>query len=119
MISRHDQPLITTDHRQALLWATAGTAWVANALLGLDAADRSGGFYATEAVWVGVHVVVLFGLLGLWRSDVVGTSRWGRRALALAIAGRAWFTICELAAIGSATTRSRFSPSPSSRPLSE
>jgi hypothetical protein len=43
--------------------------------------------------------VVLAGLVGLWRSEVAGRATWGRRALALAIAGRVWFIICELAAI--------------------
>jgi hypothetical protein len=100
MITRHERSRTTTEHQQALLWAGGGAAWVANAMLGLDAADRSSRFYATEVVWVGVHVLVLFGLVGLWRSDVGRASRWGRRALAIAIAGRVWFTVCELAAIG-------------------
>jgi hypothetical protein len=87
------------DRHEALLWAVAGAAWIGNAVLGLDAADKSSGFYITEIVWVGVHVLVLVGLLGLWRVQVVGERPWARRALALAIAGRAWFAVCELAAI--------------------
>ena len=99
MNTRSERLSAASDQRQALLWGIAGLVWVANALLGLDAADKSRPFYATEMVWVGIHVLVLFGLVGLWRSDVVGPSPWGRRALALAIAGRVWFAVCELAAI--------------------
>lgn len=99
MHTQSRDPRNAADRRQALLWAAAGAAWVANALLGLDAPDRSNGFYVTEIGWVGIHGLVLVGLVGLWRSQVAGTAPWGRRALVLAIAGRAWFAVCELAAI--------------------
>ena len=84
-----------TTKTTAMLWAAAGGAWVANGALGLDAADNSGGFYLTESVWLGVHALVLGGLVGIGRLGLVGDSRWGRAGLRLAIAGRVLFLAAE------------------------
>lgn len=83
----------------AAVWGAAGLGWVTNAVLGLDAGDATGGFYATEAVWLVVHALVLVGLVGLRRARVVAESRWGRRALDVAIAGRVVFFGAELASM--------------------
>ncbi len=83
----------------AILWGAGGAGWVANAALGLDAADGTGGFYVTEFVWLPVHALVLGGLLGLDRLGVTGDSRWGKAGLRLAIAGRVVFLAAEGVAI--------------------
>ncbi|MDQ3639877.1 MAG: hypothetical protein M3450_00035 [Actinomycetota bacterium] len=82
-----------------MLWGAGGVAWVANAALGLDAADGTGGFYVTESVWLGVHALVLGGLVGLDRLGVAGDSRWGKVGLRLAIGGRILFLTAEGVAI--------------------
>lgn len=81
------------------VWTAAGVAWMVTLLLGLDAGDRTSGFYATELVLIAVHALVLFGLMGLWRAGLVGAKGWGRRGLGLAIAGRVAFLAFEMAAI--------------------
>lgn len=82
-----------------MLWAAAGVAWVANGALGLDAADNSGGFYVSESVWLGVHTLVLLGLVGLGRLGVIGDSPWGKAGLRLAIVGRILFLSAEAVSI--------------------
>lgn len=89
----------TTAKTTAALWGTAGSAWVANGALGLDAADRTGGFYLSETVWLIVHGLVLAGLVGLGRLGVTGHSRWGKAGLGLAIIGRILFLTAEVVAI--------------------
>ena len=79
----------------ATLWGAAGVGWVANAALGLGAADGTRGFYVTELVWLPVHALVLGGLLGLDALAVTGDSRWGKAGLRLAIAGRVLFLAAE------------------------
>ena len=91
-----------TTKTTAMLWGAAGVAWVANAALGLDADDGSGGFYVSEAAWLGVHGLVLGGLLGLGRLGVTGDSRWGKAGLRLAITGRVLFLAAEGVAIAMA-----------------
>jgi hypothetical protein len=75
-----------------------GVAWVTNGAVGLGAADGSGGFYASEVVWLVVHTFVLVGLIGLLRrtpdDDVMS-----RRGFAFAVAGRVGFLIAEVVAI--------------------
>lgn len=88
-----------TEKATAVLWAAGGVGWVANAALGLDASDGTGGFYATELAWLSVHAVVLGGLLGLDRLGVTGDSRWGKAGLRLAIVGRVVFLAAEGLAI--------------------
>ncbi|HEX2042650.1 MAG TPA: hypothetical protein VHF24_08425 [Acidimicrobiales bacterium] len=83
----------------AILWGAGGVGWVANAALGLDAADGTGGFYVTELAWLPVHALVLGGLLGLDRLGVVGDSTWGKAGLRLAILGRVVFLAAEGVAI--------------------
>jgi hypothetical protein len=90
---------MTADTRTAAAWGLAGLGWVLNGLLGLDAVDGTGGFYATEAAWLPVHALVLFGLVGLLHAGVVGRSRWGRAGLQLAIGGRLVFLVAEVAAM--------------------
>ena len=81
------------------LWGAGGVAWVANGALGLDAVAGTGGFYVTEAIWIGVHALVLGGLVGLDRLGVTGDSRWGKAGLRLAIFGRIVFLAAEGVAI--------------------
>jgi len=88
-----------TTKTTALLWGAGGVGWVANAALGLDAADGSSGFYVTELVWLPVHALVLGGLVGLDRLGVTGDSRWGKAGLRLAIVGRVLFLTAEGVAI--------------------
>lgn len=88
-----------TTKTTAMLWGAAGVAWVANGALGLDAADNSGGFYVTESVWLGVHALVLGGLVGLGRLRLTGDSTWGKAGLRLAMFGRVVFLIAEAASI--------------------
>ena len=88
-----------TTKTTAMLWGAGGVAWVTNGSLGLDAAAGTGGFYVTEAVWLGVHVLVLGGLVGLDRLGVTGDSRWGKAGLRLAIFGRILFLAAEGVAI--------------------
>ena len=76
-----------------------GVAWVANGALGLDVVAGTGGFYVTEAIWIGVHALVLGGLVGLDRLGVTGDSRWGKAGLRLAIFGRIVFLAAEGVAI--------------------
>lgn len=83
----------------AILWGAAGVVWVANGALGLSAADNSGGFYVSETVWLGVHTLVLLGLVGLGRLGVTGDSRWGKAGLRLAVAGRILFLAAEVVSI--------------------
>ncbi len=83
----------------AILWGAGGVGWVANAALGLDAADGTGGFYVTELVWLPVHALVLGGLVGLDRLGVTGDSTWGKAGLRLAIVGRVVFLAAESVAI--------------------
>ena len=77
----------------------AGVAWFVNGLLGLGAVDGSTGFYVTEVVWLGVHALVLAGILGLRASDATGDERWGRTALGAAAVARVLFFAFEIAAI--------------------
>lgn len=88
-----------TTKTTAILWGAGGVAWVANGALGLDAAPGTGGFYVTESVWLGVHTLVLGGLIGLDRLGVTGDSRLGKGGLRLAIAGRVLFLTAEGVAI--------------------
>lgn len=81
------------------LWIVAGVAWATTGLSGLSAADGSPAFYASEVAWVVVHVLVLVGIVGLLRADLVGRSVWGRGGLRLAAVGRVLFICFELAAI--------------------
>ncbi len=60
-------------------------------LIGLRATVGTGGFYAMEVALLGVHALVLAGILGLLRSDVTGDRRWGRWGLMTAAAGRVAF----------------------------
>ncbi len=83
----------------AILWGAGGVGWVANAALGLDAADGTSGFYLTELIWLPVHALVLGGLLGLDALAVTGDSMWGKWGLRLAIAGRVLFLAAEGGAI--------------------
>ena len=88
-----------TARATAILWGAGGVGWVANAALGPDAADGTGGFYVTELAWLPVHALVLGGLLGLDRLGVTGDSRWGKAGLRLAIVGRVVFLAAEGVAI--------------------
>lgn len=88
-----------TTKTTAALWGAGGVAWVANGALGLDAPAGTGGFYLSEAVWIGVHTLVLGGLVGLDRLGVTGDSRWGKAGLRLAIFGRLVFLAAEGVAI--------------------
>lgn len=92
-----------TTKTTAMLWGAGGMAWVANGTLGLDAAPGSDGFYVTETVWLGVHALVLGGLVGLDRLGVTGDLRWGKIGLRLAIAGRILFLTAESVAIAVAS----------------
>lgn len=82
-----------------MLWAAAGVAWVANGALGLGAADNSGGFYVSESVWLGVHTLVLLGLVGLGQLGVTGDSQRGKAGLRLAVVGRILFLAAEAVSI--------------------
>ncbi len=82
-----------------ILWGAGGVGWVANAALGLDAADGSSGFYVSEFVWLPVHALVLGGLVGLDRLGVTGDLKSGKAGLRLAIAGRILFLTAEGAAM--------------------
>ena len=88
-----------TTRTTAMFWGAGGLAWVANAALDLDAADGTGGFYVSESVWLGVHTLVLGGLVGLDQLGVTGESRWGKAGLRLAIGGRILFLTAEGVAI--------------------
>jgi hypothetical protein len=102
-----------TSKTTAALWGAGGMAWVANGALGLDAAAGTGGFYVTEAIWIGVHALILGGLVGLHRLGMTGGSRWGKAGLRLAIFGRIVFLAAEgVAIVPWPTTRCRCSPSP-------
>ena len=80
-------------------WLVGGAAWIATGLLGLSAADGTGGFYATETAWLVVHLLILLGLVGLVRSDAVGDLGWGAKGFLVAIGGRVIFWAAEVAAI--------------------
>jgi hypothetical protein len=75
-----------------------GTAWVVTGLAGLDAVDGTGGFYATEAAWIVVHVLVLVGLVGLIRSCPPAETL-SRRGLTVALVGRIGFLVAEIVAM--------------------
>jgi hypothetical protein len=83
----------------AVGWMVGGMAWVATGLIGLGATDGTGGFYAAEAAWLAVHLLILLGLVGMVRSDAVGGLAWGSRGFAAAIVGRIIFLVAELVAI--------------------
>lgn len=80
-------------------WALAGVVWVINALTGLDAAGHTREFYVMISVFIPVHLLVLVGLVGLLRADVVGGSRVGRGGLYLAVVGRVAFIAGEVFAL--------------------
>jgi hypothetical protein len=88
-----------TSKTTAALWGVGGMAWVANGALGLDAAAGTGGFYVAEAIWIGVHALILGGLVGLDRLGITGDSSWGKAGLRLAIFGRIVFLAAEGVAI--------------------
>lgn len=88
-----------TTKTTAVLWGAGGVAWVANGAVGLDAVAGTGGFYVAEAVWIGVHALVLGGLVGLDRLGVTGGSRRGKAGLRLAVLGRIVFLAAEAVAI--------------------
>ena len=92
-MNRADQSRIT-----AAAWIIGGAAWVTNGLLGLDSVDGSRGFYVSEVVWLGVHALVLFGLIGLLR-HTPRDDLLSRRGLALALVGRVVFLVAEIVAI--------------------
>ena len=80
-------------------WMVGGAAWIATGLVGLSATDGTGGFYAAEAVWLVVHLLILLGLVGLVRSDTVGGLGWGAKGFLVAIGGRVIFFAAEVASI--------------------
>jgi hypothetical protein len=80
-------------------WIVGGAAWIATSLVGLPAADRTGGFYAAETAWLVVHLLILLGLVGLVRSDAVGDLGWGAQGFLVAIGGRMIFLVAEVASI--------------------
>lgn len=63
------------DRALPLAWIVGGAGWTLNALIGLRAEPAAGGFYAAEVVWMGVHGLVLVGIVGLLRSGLTGRSR--------------------------------------------
>src|SRR6476469_8341395 len=57
-----------------------------------------------ELVLAALHVVLIFGLLGLWRSGAAGDSIFGKVAFWLAVGSRALFALAELTVIYDANT---------------
>lgn len=57
------------------------------------------GFLAAQLVFALNHVLLLVGLLGLWRSDATGSHRFGRGGLWVSLAGMSLLTLCEVAAM--------------------
>lgn len=57
------------------------------------------GFLAAQLVFILNHLLLLVGLLGLWRSDATGSHRFGRGGLWVSLAGMGLLTLCEVAAM--------------------
>ena len=83
----------------AIGWMAGGIAWIVTGFTGLGATDGTAGFYTTETAWLVVHVLLLVGLVGLFRSGATGALTWGARGFAVAILGRVIFLLGELAAL--------------------
>jgi hypothetical protein len=83
----------------AVGWMVGGIAWVATGFAGLGATDGTAAFYKTETAWLVVHLLLLVGLVGLFRSGATGELAWGVRGFAVAILGRIIFLMGELAAL--------------------
>ena len=66
---------------------------MATGFAGLGATDGTAAFYRTETAWVVVHLLILFGLVGLVRSGAVGELAWGTTWFGAAIAGRIIFVV--------------------------
>lgn len=77
------------------VWFAAAVAWIANAMTGLDAPDRTAAFYLMIAMFIPIHGLILVGLIGLWRADVVGRAWWARAGLGAAIGARVLYILAE------------------------
>ena len=84
----------------AVGWMVGGLAWMATGFAGLGATDGSAGFYTAETAWLVVHMLILVGLVGLFRSGATGALTWGAKGFAVAILGRVIFLLAELVAFG-------------------
>jgi hypothetical protein len=90
--------------RTAALWSAAGSALgaaigIMAGLVPLIHEDTPAVTIPRELVLASFHVMLLFGLLALWRSGAVGNSAPAKIGFGLAVVSRAIFAVAELIVI--------------------
>jgi hypothetical protein len=90
--------------RTTALWLAAGSAVgaiiaVMSGLVPLLSEDTPAVTITRELVLAALHLMVLVGLFGLWRSGAAGDSTWAKIAFGLAAVTRGVFVLAELVVI--------------------
>jgi hypothetical protein len=79
--------------RTSAAWVAGGTLWLGGAIVDHDSGWR---FFTAETLWVAADLVLLIGLLGLWRLRPHGNSRTAGVAFGVAAVARLTFVSAEL-----------------------